>query len=696
MSNAQNRLASEKSPYLLQHAGNPVDWYPWGEEAFARAERESKPILLSIGYSTCHWCHVMAHESFEDPAVARLINDTFVSVKVDREERPDIDMEYMRVCHMMTGSGGWPLTIIMTPNKEPFFAATYLPRETRFGRIGLMDLVPQVKQLWSTRREELQTSAQGMTNALRESMPDAGGPSLGESELRLCYGHLHSAFDREWGGFGTEPKFPSPHTVLFLLRYWRRTGEREALSMVEKTLQAMQQGGIHDHIGGGFHRYSTDRHWLVPHFEKMLYDQALLATAFVEAHQATHKEEYALTARGILDYVLRDMTSPSGGFYSAEDADSEGEEGKFYLWTIEEIQNVLDSEDAALFIRAFNIEEDGNFTAEVPHRSTGANIPHLRLPLGQVAVDSGIGLAAALQRLESARQRLFLKREERIHPRKDDKILTDWNGLMVAAMAQAARALDEPSYEVAARRAVDFVLGNMVDSEGRLLHRFRDGEAAIHGNLDDYAFFIYGLLELYETSFDTAYLKRALALHENMTERFWDTERGGFYFTPDDGEQILARQKETYDGAVPSGNSIAMLNALRLSRLTGNTELDEIAARTGKAFGGIVRLQPSGHAQFMVALDFALGPSYEVVVAGEPLSSDAIEMLHALATTYLPNKVTLLVAPFSDIAEIAPFTRDMVRITDKATAYVCSNNTCQSPTTEIPAMLRLLNAELPS
>jgi uncharacterized protein len=693
MSDAQNRLAREKSPYLLQHAGNPVDWYPWGEEAFARAEREGKPIFLSIGYSTCHWCHVMAHESFEDPAVASLINDAFVSVKVDREERPDIDMQYMRVCQMMTGSGGWPLTIIMTPNKEPFFAATYLPRETRFGRIGLMDLVPQIRQLWSTRRQELQASAQDMTNALRESTPDAGGPSLGESELRLCYEQLHSAFDREWGGFGTEPKFPSPHTILFLLRYWRRTGEMEALSMVEKTLQAMQQGGIHDHIGGGFHRYSTDRHWLVPHFEKMLYDQALLATAFVEAHQATHKEEYALTARGILDYVLRYMTSPSGGFYSAEDADSEGEEGKFYLWTIEEIQNVLGSDDAALFIRAFNIEEDGNFTADVPHRSTGANIPHLRLPLEQVAADSGTGLAAASQSLESARKSLFLQREKRIHPHKDDKILTDWNGLMVAAMAQAARVLDEPAYEVAARRAVDFVFGNMVDSEGRFFHRYRDGEAAVQGNLDDYAFFIHGLLELYETSFDASYLKRALLLHERLTERFWDAERGGFYFTPDDGEQILTRQKETYDGAVPSGNSIAMLNALRLSRLTGNTDLDDIAARTGNAFGGIVRLQPSGHAQFMVALDFALGPSYEVVIAGEPRSSGAIEMLHALATTYLPNKVTLLVSRSSDVVEIAPFTRDMVRIGGKATAYVCSKSTCQSPTTEIPAMLRLLNAE---
>jgi uncharacterized protein len=584
----------------------------------------------------------------------------------------------------------------MAPNKEPFFAATYLPRETRFGRIGLMDLVPKIRQLWSTRREELEASAGDITKVLRESTPDAGGPGLGESELRLCYEQLQSAFDPEWGGFGTEPKFPSPHTVLFLLRYWRRTGETEALSMVEKTLQAVQKGGIHDHVGHGFHRYSTDRHWLVPHFEKMLYDQALLATAFVEAHQATHNEEYASTARGIFDYVLRDMTSPSGGFYSAEDADSEGEEGKFYLWTIEEIQNALGPDDAALFIRAFNIEEDGNFTGEVSHRATGANIPYLRVPLEQAAADSGVGFAAASQRLESARQRLFLQREKRIHPHKDDKILTDWNGLMVAALAQGARALDEPAYEDAARRAVDFLLGNMVDSEGRVYHRYRDGEAAIQGNLDDYAFFIHGLLELYGISFDTRYLKRALMLHERLTEHFWDTERGGFYFTPDDGEQMLARQKESYDGAVPSGNSIAMLNALRLSRLTGNTNLDDIAARTGNAFGGIVRLHPSGHAQLMVALDFALGPSYEVVIAGEPRSSDAIEMLRALASSYVPNQVTLLVPPSGDIVEIAPFTRDMVRIRDKATAYVCSNNTCQSPTTEIPAMLRLLNAERPS
>ena len=690
-----NRLANEKSPYLLQHADNPVDWYPWGEEAFARAEQEDRPVFLSIGYSTCHWCHVMAHESFQDREVAALMNDTFVSIKVDREERPDIDMQYMKVCQMMTGSGGWPLTIIMSPSKEPFFAATYIPKESRFGRAGLTDLIPRIKELWTTRREELQVSAQQIVEALQQGPSNAIGRDLGEAELHLGYEQLRTAFDRDWGGFSIAPKFPSPHTLLFLLRYWKRTGKAEALTMVEKTLQAMLQGGIQDHIGYGFHRYSTDRHWLVPHFEKMLYDQAMLASAFVEAYQATRKEEYAATARHIFAYVLRDMTGPEGGFYAAEDADSEGVEGKFYLWTAAEIRNVLGTGETHLFLKAFNIEEAGNFTGEVDHEKTGANIPHRSLSLEQLAAEFQIPPVEIEKRLESARQKLFIQREKRVHPQKDDKVLTDWNGLMIAALAQGARVLQEPSYADSAARAVDFIFSKMVDAGGRLYHRYRGGEAAFAGNLDDYAFLVHGLLEMYETSFEVRHLKRALALTRQVLVHFHDAEGGGFYFTPDDGEILLTRQKEIYDGAVPSGNSLAMLDLLRLARITGDTELEEKAARTGKAFSDVVRESPSAHAQLMAAVDFAVGPSYEVVVAGEPHAHDTTDMLRALVSAYVPNKVMLLLPALGDtaeIGEIAPFTKTMGSVDNKATAYVCSNHTCQFPTTDIATMLRLLDA----
>ncbi|MFQ5868263.1 MAG: thioredoxin domain-containing protein [Candidatus Zixiibacteriota bacterium] len=690
-----NRLVNEKSPYLLQHADNPVDWYPWGAEAFKKARKEDRPIFLSIGYSTCHWCHVMEHESFEGPQVANLMNEVFVSIKVDREERPDLDNIYMRVCQMMTGSGGWPLTIIMTPDKKPFFAATYIPRENRLGRMGILALIPRIKELWTTDRDKLLNSADQIAAALQQTSVDSSAGELERSTLKSAYQELGSRFDEDYGGFSGAPKFPTAHNLLFLLRYWSRTGDDNALKMTEKTLQSMRVGGVYDHIGFGFHRYSTDSKWLLPHFEKMLYDQALLAMAYTEAYQATGKEEYEKTVREIFAYVLRDMTSPEGGFYSAEDADSEGEEGKFYLWTEAEIRQTL-AEEAALFVELFNVERDGNFTEEAGGSRTGANILHLKESLPKTAAKLKVSDQELRSRLENAREKLFEAREKRIHPHKDDKVLADWNGLMIAALAKSARVLDEPSYSEVARRAADFVLKNMRTSDGRLLHRYREGKSGISAYLDDYAFLIWGLIELYESTFVVSYLKNALELNNDLLEHFWDDEGGGFYFTADDGEKLLARQKEIYDGAIPSGNSVAMLNLLRLGRITASPDLEKKASRIGTAFSGTVRQMPSAYTQLLAAVDFGLGPSYEVVIAGNLQAEDTKAMLRALRRQFIPNKVVLLRSSEEELPEIvrfAEFTRYQTSIDGEATAYVCLNYNCRLPTTDIGEMLESLTAE---
>ena len=688
-----NRLISEKSPYLLQHAYNPVDWYPWSDEAFEKAKREDKPIFLSIGYSTCHWCHVMAHESFEDPEVAKLMNDVFVSIKVDREERPDLDHVYMTVCQMLTGSGGWPLTIVMTPQKKPFFAATYIPKGSRFGRTGMMELIPRIKEIWAKRRGEVIESAEKIVDTLKVTEKDTSGDDLTSSVLKKAYLELEQRFDKEYGGFSDAPKFPTPHNFRFILRYWRRSGDNRALEMVEKTLQAMRQGGIYDQVGYGFHRYSTDKKWLVPHFEKMLYDQAMLAMAYTETYQATGKEVYADTAREIFEYVLRDMTALEGGFFSAEDADSEGVEGKFYVWTDEEIRRVLNKEDADLIIRVLNIEKEGNFEEEATKRLTGENILHLKKSTPELASDLKMSVEDLEHRIESARRKLFEVRKKRVHPYKDDKILTDWNGLMIAAFAQGARVLGEKAYENAGRKAADFIMTHMRAQDGRLLHRYRDGDAGINSNLDDYAFFVWGLIELYEATFETGYLKTALELNGDMLKHFWDSKEGGLFFTPDDGEGLIIRKKEVYDGAIPSGNSVAMFNLLRLARLTGDSDLDEKAAKIGRAFSEQVKQLPSGYTQFLISADMSIGPSYEVVVAGSSNAKDTVEMLKALNTPFIPNQV-ILFRPTDqkspDIDTIAEFVKNHVSREGKATAYVCLGNACKAPTTDIKEMLNLL------
>lgn len=696
----QNKLVFEKSPYLLQHSSNPVDWYPWGPEVFEKAKSENKPIFLSIGYSTCHWCHVMAHESFEDSAVAHLMNDAFVSIKVDREERPDIDAFYMTVCQYMTGSGGWPLSIIMTPDKQPFFAGTYIPKETRFGRTGLMDIIPGVQKIWATRQTEVLDSSDQIKTALQQmSQPLPGNCDLGEPALHLAFKELQQRFDHTYGGFGTVPKFPTPHQLLFLLRYWKRTADSQALEMVEKTLQALRSGGIYDQVGFGLHRYSTDQFWIVPHFEKMLYDQALLAVAYLETFQTTGKPEYAQTAREIFTYVLRDMTSPEGGFYSAEDADSEGQEGKFYLWTLNEIKIVLAPDELALGLKIFNVDENGNFSDEVSGENTHNNILHQPRPLEEIAAESSISVMELEEHVKSIRAKLFANRELRVRPSKDDKILVDWNGLMIAAFSKGARILNEPRYAAAARQAVDFIIINMVDKDDRLLHRYRDGQAAFPAHVDDYAFLIYGMLELYETTFDTAYLKQALALNTLLLKHFWDAKNGGFFFIADDAEQLTLRQKEIYDGAVPSGNSVAMLNLLRLGRLTADPELEKKAAKIGRAFHTVSQ-SPSAFTQLLIAVDFAVGPSYEVVIAGDSQAKDTREMLQAINREFIPNKVLVLVpteTDASEIASLAPYTETVSSINGKATAYVCLNFNCRLPTTDITVMLKLLKTNnLPS
>ena len=688
-----NLLQYEKSLYLLQHAANPVDWYPWGEEAFEKARREDKPIFLSIGYSTCHWCHVMERESFEDPQVARLMNEVFVSIKVDREERPDIDAVYMAVCQLMSPSCGWPLTILMTPDKEPFFAATYIPRENRHGRTGMLEMIPRVGELWQNNKQHVLDAAERITATLAHFDESETGEEPGEALLRSAYEQLAQLFDGKHGGFGSAPKFPSPHSLLFLLRWWKRTGETQALEMVEKTLQEMRKGGIFDHIGFGFHRYAVDSAWLVPHFEKMLYDQAMLAIAYIEAFQATGNPVYEQSAREIFKYVLRDMKSDEGGFFSAEDADSEGVEGRFYVWTENELKDILTPSEADLFIAVYHIEKDGNFYEESTKEKTGANIPHLRRSLSDIAAKLKIDEAELAFKLEAAREKLFAARNKRIRPGLDDKVLTDWNGLMIAALAKGAQAFDDEELAVAADGATDFILERLRDDDGRLLHRFRDGEAAIPAFADDYSFLIWGLLELYEATFNERRLLAAIELNADFTARFSDDTQGGFFFTPDDGEDLLQRRKEIHDGAVPSANSVALLNLLRLARMTGDSELEVTASSLARTFTGRVSSAPAGYTFFLCALGFALGPTHEVVISGTRDAEDTRQMLGSLRHRFLPNTVVLF-RPDEDnpaIARLAPFTLDQHTKNGRATAYVCREYSCAEPTDDPERMLRLID-----
>ncbi len=678
-----------------------MDWYPWGGEAFARAREEDKPVFLSIGYSTCHWCHVMARESFRDPGVAELINRTMIPVKVDREERPDIDDIYMTACQMLTGSGGWPLTIIMTPDRKPFFATTYIPREDRFGRPGMLTLIPRIADLWENRREELVQSAEKTITALKQQATDTPGREPGEDLLEKAYREIAGDFDSDFGGFGIAPKFPTPHKLDFLLRYWKRTGEEEALRMVEKTLQAMRGGGVFDQIGFGFHRYSTDRKWILPHFEKMLYDQATLIRIYTDTWLATGRPEYRKTVEQTIQYVLREMTSPEGGFYSAEDADSEGKEGKFYLWTREDIRRALDPREADLAEKIWNLEEEGNFRDQATGRKTGGNILYPGNSLKERAESLEIQTEELEEGLNQIRKELLAERNQRTRPHRDDKILTDWNGLMISALARAGSALENRDYIRAASGAAQFIIDNMEDGQGRLLHRYREGEAGIPGFIDDYAFMIEGLIQLYQSTFDLKYLEKALEYYRIALRHHRDNRAGGFFTTPDYQGDAIIRKKQIYDGAIPSGNSTMMTNLIKLSHLTGMAGPEEEASALGRAFYEKVRLAPSAYTALMAGVSLAAGPSYQVVITGEREREDTAELLSAIRKNYIPNMVAIF-KPDSSAEEknylaalesLAQFTGELTSRDGRATAYVCRNFACNLPTTDPAEMLKQLSVD---
>ncbi|MEW5911814.1 MAG: thioredoxin domain-containing protein [Thermodesulfobacteriota bacterium] len=681
-----NRLAQEKSPYLLQHAENPVDWWPWGQEALEEARTLDRPIFLSIGYATCHWCHVMAHESFQDPEVARLLNQHFVPIKVDREERPDLDGVYMAVCQALTGRGGWPLSVFLTPQGKPFYAGTYFPKETRYGMPGFIPVLQELARRWSgPERARILEAGEQITKALQPQAPAGNGPELGEATLEEAYEGLARIYDPQHHGFGNAPKFPSPHHLTFLLRWHLRRPQSRALAMAGDTLLAMWRGGMYDQVGLGFHRYSVDAQWLVPHFEKMLYDQAMLSLAFAEAFQLTGREEFGRAFREIAAYVLRDMTAPEGGFYSAEDADSEGEEGRFYVWTPPQVSEALGPELGGLFCRFYGVTPEGNF-------EHGRSIPHVSRDLAAFAKEEGRDPAQLAAQLELARQRLFALREGRAHPLKDDKVITAWNGLMIAALAKGYQALGDETYLHAAVKAAQFIEMHLADSDGRLHRRWRQGHLSGPGYLDDYAFYAWGLIELYQAGLDPAHLERALALVRLSDELFWDPEAGGYCYTPADGEALIIREKEIYDGATPSGNSAAALNLLRLARLTGDGALEERAQALLRHFAPVVAQQPMAYTQLMNALDFALGPGQEVVVAGSPGAADTQALLRRVQGAFLPRGVLLLrpsdPTTADRLAALAPFTADMQAVEGRATAYLCQNYACQQPVRD-PAALDL-------
>ncbi len=652
-----NRLRHENSPYLLQHAGNPVDWRPWGEEAFAEARRQDKPVFLSIGYSTCHWCHVMAHESFEDPQVAALLNEVFVPVKVDREERPDVDELYMTACQLLTGQGGWPLTVFLTPERKPFFAATYIPKEGRYGMSGLLELLPHVRELWRTQRERVEGSAGEIQAALRQAAePAEAGQVPGPAVLEQACRTLAGQFDRRHGGFGAAPKFPSAHLLSFLLT----RGEPETLDMVERTLRAMRAGGVFDQVGLGFHRYSTDERWRVPHYEKMLYDQALLALAYTEAWQLTGRPLYRRTAEEVLTYVLRDMTSPQGAFHCAEDADSEGEEGRFYRWTREELSSLLAPEELALV----GLEEGTLYLLD-PER-----------PLS-----------------EPSRKRLFERRGARARPGRDDKVLAGWNGLMVAALSRAAGAFDRPDYAQAAARAARFVLGTLRDEQGGLLRRWREGQAAIPAFAEDYAYLAWGLLELYEATFEAWALEEAFRITDLLLERHADPQ-GGFFQSSEALATDAVRLQSSGDGALPSANSVALRVLLRLSRIGERPRYWEAAEALLRRHSAGIHRHPQAFAFLLTGLDFYLGPSAEVVLAGRSDAEDTAALTRALRRAFLPRAVSLL-RPTEQaeppILRLAPFTRPFgAAAGGRAQAFVCRDYSCRLPVTDANAMLALL------
>ncbi|MDP3980979.1 MAG: thioredoxin domain-containing protein [Chlamydiota bacterium] len=703
-----NRLIHEKSPYLLQHAENPVDWYPWSDEAFEKAISENKPVFLSIGYSTCHWCHVMEEESFENSEIANLLNQYFVSIKVDREERPDIDHIYMMAVQLMTGSGGWPLTVFLNPQtREPFFGGTYFPPDDRWGRSGLKSILPSIHEAWNKNRKGILKSGTSLLKLLKEqnSLTGSGGEVLDQSIFDLSYGRYETSFDEAYGGFGSSPKFPSPHNLALLLRIAQQKPGSKALQMVEKTLDAMAQGGIHDHLGGGFHRYSTDQYWHVPHFEKMLYDQATLSQVYLEAYQITGKPLYADTARDIFDYVLREMTSEEGVFYSAQDADSAADatkpefktEGAYYVWTHEEMAGALDELSMDVVSYYFDVQEFGNVHVDPHEEFHGKNILFLAHTPAECAKHFKKDEKEIQAILSKAKITLLNLRSIRPHPHLDDKVLSDWNGLMIASLARGARVLGEEKYAKAAEKAAQFILTTMRRDDGRLMHRYRDGETAITGFLDDYAFFIYGLIELYQSTFNSRYLLEAVLLAQDMQKFFGDTQSGGFFLTGTDAPTLIIRSKDIYDGAIPSGNAIAALDLLILSAYTENASLTVNAQKIFSAYAYQILQNPNAYAQMLVAFDFYMGPVREIVFSGDLNQPSIQAMRDETAKHFLPRAVMALhpkTEGKKEIEALIPFIRDYDLIAEEPVAYVCVNRVCQLPSKNPESLSKLLDLKL--
>jgi len=663
-----NKLITEKSPYLLQHAYNPVNWYPWGPEAFEIAKTDNKPIFLSIGYSTCHWCHVMAHECFEDRDVATLLNQFYICIKVDKEERPDIDNIYMSVCQAVTGQGGWPLTILMTSDQKPFYAATYIPKETRNQIPGLIDILMQVHKQWVNNQEALLRSGDQITNTLKREYESKKKTGEATKELiSLAVTQFKQNFDHNYGGFGNPPKFPSPHNLIFLLRYACLENDVQTLFLVEATLEHMYRGGIFDHIGYGFSRYSTDAKWLVPHFEKMLYDNALLAITYLEAYQYTKKDLYRVVSEQIFDYISKEMTDREGGFYSAQDADSEGVEGKYYVFTPGEINEVLGEEDGSYFNNYFDITRAGNFE--------GASIPNL-IHCKDIRPKN--------EKITRLCEKVYSYRLNRAKLHKDDKILTSWNALMITAYAKAALILQKESYADTAKKAIDFINTKLTTDTGRLYVRYRDGDAAYFGHIDDYAFYCMALLSMYEATFDLSYLSKAISIADQMLDQFWDMEHGGFYLYAKDSEQLIYRPKEVYDGAIPAGNSVAAYVLQRIASITTNTRYQEFATKQMSFLAGQVKDYPVGFSFSMLAFLGTLYPTKEIVCVCDE-KEECEDLFSYLATHYEPNTISLLKTSKSaeELSKIVDYVEDYHILNDKPTYYICSNKTCAPPSNDL-------------
>ncbi len=680
-----NRLANETSPYLLQHAENPVDWYPWGEEALNRARDEDRPILLSIGYSACHWCHVMERESFENDDIAAVMNEHFVNIKVDREERPDLDAVYMEAIQMLTGSGGWPMTVFLTPEGRPFYGGTYFPPDDRGGMPGFPRLLAAASQAYHTNKSEIER----VTRQLSEQMGRSGQMARGFTPLTTevmhnAYSQLAAQFDHLNGGFGNAPKFPQPMTPEFLLRYYRHGFDVRALEMVELTLHKMAYGGMYDQVGGGFHRYSTDAYWLVPHFEKMLYDNALLARLYLHAWQITGNPLYRRITEETLDYVLREMTDPAGGFYSAQDADSEGVEGKFFVWTPDELRPLL-GEDADLIMDYYGVTERGNFE--------GSNILNVTLPPADYATQRRLSDDALSDAIAGARATLLEVREQRIHPLLDDKVLTSWNGLMLRAFAEAGAALDRPDYLDAARANAAFLLDHMRDAGGRILRTWRNGEAKLLGYLEDYSCLADGLLSLHEATLEPRWLQQAVAVADGMISLFWDDDAGGFYDTGSDHEELVIRPRDVFDNAQPCGGSVATDVLLRLGVITGNDDYSSKGSTPLRALQQLLGRAPAATGHWLGALDFYVSLPREIVVVG-PTDSDSTQaMLREINGRFMPNKVAVGMSdPAHPPLKDSPLLEQRVLQDGQPTAYVCENYACQLPVTDAAALAAQLDA----